>query len=288
MGLVPFFATAQYQFERPLSDYEVEGKVKSIVRTESTPDDNDDKTVQRFQFDESGKILWTELEEVGYSLERDEFVWNDKDQCIGHKMSTEGEFTIYKFDYSKAGLMRKMDLYANAEGTDTAVVRVNSELYAYMGNKKLELHYTQSGKLQSFTERFKNEHKNDTAIYHFSSDSTLVRIERIGRDDRQRETLVEYIQMGKLIGKVEYVYGKNNSVMITRSDASGNTLQQSQENYNKKGLRTYYFLEDELMQFSSEYKYEYEYDSKGNWIKRTTTQDGKLFLIETRKIEYFE
>ncbi len=59
--------------------------------------------------------------------------------------------------------------------------------------------------------------------------------------------------------------------------------------YDSLGNQTGYIEQkSENIDDRHSYRYEYVYDNKGNWIKRTTTKlDGRLITSVERKLEYY-
>lgn len=84
-----------------------------------------------------------------------------------------------------------------------------------------------------------------------------------------------------------YKYDKNANLIEERQyDFKGNLLEKTLYEYNQYDniIKKTYFKSDKKSEYIRTYTY--KYDDKNNWIERVYFEDGKVFLIIEREIEY--
>lgn len=125
----------------------------------------------------------------------------------------------------------------------------------YTLNEKGEIDYS-----EDFTHDKKGNVLTHLTFEKFDNSKTL---DIYSYDEKGNKTIWDVSKDGKPFMKAVYTYDKNNNnTMIAVTDATGNEVDKRE--------------------------YVYEYDAKGNWIKRTTKIKGIPTYIAERQISYYD
>ncbi len=249
-----------------------------------------EEEISSHTFYENGKILSVLRFFNGKNLtSKDEYKYNDSGECVFYKE--------YRYDndgkeiYSSRIFLDINDNSFKKEIFENGISRTelfNKNFYNPLSPPNYEnlgdQGYRQIIQLHdSKTIDTFDKFKNFVTSQRFDKDGILqVEIKVTYDNEFKRKTYSQYNYMDKTKIITNYHYDSNgylikleinNSDNITfENDLYGNIVKKF-TNWNKS---------------IPEEEYEYEYDSEGNWTKRTMKYREKIFNIRTRKIEYYQ
>lgn len=163
------------------------------------------------------------------------------------------------------------------------------QVYSYDDHKVLleVSSYDDGGKIKSKIKYLQDDERRISKIENYDSE---------GKIDYSYE--LEYAGGDKPTGG-RYINTKGKIISSWKNEWDGNllSLQLSYDSLNKLTSKTYYERnekDDVVIQkmttpndsITSIYKFEYEYDNKGNWVKQTYYDDKSVASFVTRKIIY--
>lgn len=184
--------------------------------------------------------------------------FNKKGMPTGYVFAHKNDnykFTKALFKFDKNGHKNKELRY----GLDNKIKNTLSYKYDDKGNENESKYFIGNFKILDnyVTENYNEKCNLVEKITYFS--------------DGQKWLHYKYIYENNQIIKIVDV--NNNSYDLYENDNFGNSL--SIKSFNEKG------------DLEKETKYIYEYDTIGNWTKRTSVENGKQVWIETRKFVYY-
>lgn len=267
--LLVFAFSANAQKKTDWDDLRLKGKVKSL----QTKETHRYKKNGVFTPWENSYGRLTKFNSAGYRTEYNEFLGNDS---LSYRITYNYNFKEKKADVAyfnkdlKPTITKKYFYNNKGLQIDQLEYTVDGQFdrrYAYKYDDRDNLietiGYKNDGSISSKT-TYKYDSKNQKISYL---------IETPGYANSSRTFI--YDEKGNMIE--EYWYNGQGAVdfkFVRLYDANGNKIQET--NY-KKGT-----------QLIGTTKWSYEYDSKGNWIKKTDlTEDGTDFHTETRTITYY-
>lgn len=273
--------------------YGLKGKVKSMVWTVICDSNNQDKknhcrdrkTVA--YFDEQGNKIKSHTDKMlDDSIVR---TYNEKGQLVKKE--------IY--------LNKNRDLVFYRYGADNVL---EEEVWTYdhnlRGKKSTILKYDNKGRVISEEDNYADSTKDQNFIYSYRVDSKDSVIERKKTDQKSHKVYLDeysYDAHGYIKEYSFYDNGHLISSYVYVNDERGNHLKSTHISNSLNGSVTL----NTTMKYDAynnciEYKYnnkaarlngtkttEYQYDSRGNWIKETITNNGFRESVSTRVIEYY-
>ena len=199
-----------------------------------------------------------------------EAAWYDaKDSLLGktiHTYDTERNMLKYVVLYNADGSLDCKSVYTyDAKGNMTGIVDYNDR-----GSLKSKTVYTYDAKGNTTKKAWYNADGSLDGKFTFTYDAAGNQIEEAKYNDRGSLVLKKtFDTKGNLTEKVEYkADGSLDSRIVRAYDAKGNLTEKVE--YNAKGA------------LAGKYIYTYEFDSTGNWTKRTesewVTKFGKSYF----------
>ncbi len=167
------------------------------------------------------------------------------------------------FQYNTNGNIIKANIY----NSDTILYR--KTIYKYDANGKLieELCGTSFGTLEGKV-NYKYDYRGSMIEFNFKSlDGRL-----------KSKATYKYNANGDVIKFCIFNSDGSNSKTSYKYDANGNKIEENCTSDGRKKIDKYKYREI----------YKYEYDKKGNWIRKITYRNNVLEKITERTIEYFE
>lgn len=182
-----------------------------------------------------------------------------------------GSYSTYQYD--SQGRLSQEDIYSK-DGTLSA-----RDKYTYTANGYILNQYNSKGEKKASAER-----TGDTWV-HTTSDGVYKRIYDSNERLIQRITTMSGYSWGLVISE-NYAYDKYGNV-IYQDKHEGSAIKKKSPNVVYKQMpdgRVKATLENDYSQerHSNEIYYEYEYDSRGNWLKRTNTYDDEILIAEIK------
>lgn len=247
---------------------QLKGKVKSITHLENYRYQKDGKYTEwgilynkKYTFDNTGRYTeYTELTSTGALSYKIKYAYNAK----------EKKATVSYFDKDEKPTIKKIWSYTNS-GQLAQIQEYNKEnradwryVYTYNnnGNRVLMESYRPDSTLYSKT----------TYSFDAKGNETGYLLQTPGYANSGRSYI--YDDKGNRTEET-WLNGKNEADFrfVNKYDAYGNMTEQQKYRQGKLSDTT---------------TWKYEYDSKGNWTKRTQySSDGVEFDIAERKIEYY-
>lgn len=177
------------------------------------------------------------------------------------------------YQYDSQGRLSQEDIYSK-DGTLSA-----RDKYTYTANGYIMNQYNSKGEKNASAER-----TGDTWV-HTTSDGVYKRIYDSNERLIQRITTMSGYSWGLVISK-NYAYDKYGNV-IYQDKHEGSAIKKKSPNVVYKQMpdgRVKATLENDYSQerHSNEIYYEYEYDSRGNWLKQTNTYDDEIRIAEIK------
>lgn len=177
------------------------------------------------------------------------------------------------YQYDSQGRLSQEDIYSK-DGTLSA-----RDKYTYTANGYILNQYNSKGEKNASAER-----TGDTWV-HTTSDGVYKRIYDSNERLIQRITTMSGYSWGLVISE-NYAYDKYGNV-IYQAKHEGSAIKKKSPNVVYKQMpdgRVKASLENDYSQerYSNEIYYEYEYDSRGNWLKQTNTYDDEILIAEIK------
>jgi len=141
------------------------------------------------------------------------------------------------------------------------------------------LHFDTKSKILNRTVITSNSSSSDKYEIIIDSNGNWIESRKyLGKDSQNLVELIEadYNAMNLLTKKVTHLKNNQSQISEYEYDRYGNTT-----SYKHTNIR-----DDKNDQF--EFSYKYKFDSKGNWISKTTFRDGNCLSIITREIFYYK
>lgn len=181
------------------------------------------------------------------------------------------------------------------------------EKYNDMSNTGIKESYTydKSKKLIKTT-RWVGGYKDQEKVYIYNKGKLIYNITKTFVIDNVTSSKEKYIydtfgnvieenlenSDGSISRQFAYKYNnKNQQIEVKLSyDTNGFNWKNTFDEYNKNGniiKGTYYENQFEKGILKRKFTYEYEYDSKNNWIKQLYKEKGKITITVKREIEYY-
>ena len=250
------------QFESPGMNYKIEYNTKGFV-TSATYFVFRDSLESRnlFKYDGGG----AKITEEWFTNE------NKLDFRVENKYSNLGKLIETK-KYHEEGPYFERSLYENngvgnitkwtlCDGTN-AVITISNYTYDDKGDRIEEASNNAKGKLMRKTLSVYDNRHNPTEIATYNPD-------------------------GSPIGKQKFTYDyKGNVSSQSNFDNKGKLVEKFAWTYNNSGFEIAWTNTDRTGYVMYNYTYIYEYDSHGNWIKKTNIKDGEADFITIRSIKY--
>ena len=260
--------------------------------------------------DSDGDLARNRLyDEKGNLIEENEYYYNNLYEKIIYKyffVDRNLEYkTLYKYD-EDGNLIEKnnVDLkYKTLYKYDGKGNLIEKNEYDSRGHKYKTLYkYDEKGNL---IERYKylclseEDYLAYNTLYKYDEEGNLIE-ENIHDSDGDPVTKQLYDKQGNRIQLNKYLNGrlhecllydeKGNIIEKRIYESNGDPIVKMTCKYDEKGNYV------EAIRTNSpwgrrdrtEYKYEYEFDNKGNWINRLGFKDDRLIEITEREIEYFD
>ena len=265
-----FFSGSNAQTKTDWTKEKLKGKVKSFTLLENYRYKKDDKFTEwgilynkKYTFDNTGRYTeYTELKATGELSYKIKYVYNAKE-----KMATVSNFdkdekpTIKQiWTYNNSGQIIQMQYYTKENKADWRYIYT----YNTNGNRVMMESYKPDSTFYSKT-TYSFDNKGNETGYLLQTKGYANSSEKYTWDTNGNKT--EEIWMdgkNEITFRHVYVY-----------DGKGNVIEE--QVFKKQDIN-----------FTSKATYKYEYDTKGNWIKRTKyTADGIEFDIAERKIMYY-
>lgn len=277
------------------------------------------KSSVEFLFDESGKLLeiqrYNDENEV---ISRTRYKYTSsglkKEETITYAEDAEGPRFIYGYDnygrlieqreYQPKGGLKSVDKRHTYEYDGDGHLVEENDYYAYHDSDEVSNFKT----IYDFNEEKKLIGKG------FYTDDELIR-KFLLKTDQQGNVIeeMEFYADGKPAGLVTFAFDESkNPITENVYTAEGNLKQTTHIKYNADGEKieesltdaegnvvrktTYqrdsenHVTEQEIKmgeELSFFYEYLYEYDEKGNWLKRIDKTDGNVEMIIERSYEYY-
>lgn len=272
--LLVFFSGCSVQKKLNLSDWDklnLEGKIKSIRQTPRyLSNDNGQRLLGEawpkkennsfFHFNKNGDLIEKRLYlNNGENYSKEIYSYNEDDQRVKEILyNPNGSIgsTLF-YEYDRTGSI------AQSECTNYLGVKY---IYKYDGDG------------------------NRIATYKYYGDGTLY-FKASYRYDKDGNCLEEktYTSEGKLFSKWMYEYDKkDNRIIRKRYFADGELDCKLTYDFDNNHREISWKMFDNLDKTTSQGTYIYEYDTDGNWIKRTKMEGQKPVFVLNREIEYFE
>jgi hypothetical protein len=245
--------------------------------------------IQNFQFDEKGNRIEDDVEfdDNGNALSKTIHHVDANGNNLSEETHQDGQiYKPFECTYDSKNRMTSQSNYMGTEIQSRTIYNYNES-----GSQMTELNYDNSDTIPNET----NLHYYDKA----GQDTFTVYNSRYGKT----EWRTTYDAKGNRI-KLEVSEGEPGTVTETnyyKYDEAGNRLEHSENSEHTGGKTiitekvTYDLNGNEIEKLEFDYtgkltktmKYEYTYDSQGNWITRTIFCDGDQTGYEERTIEYY-
>lgn len=197
-------------------------------------------------------------------------------------------FSVRYFYKSKKKLIRKETIRIKEDSGDTTkyfkfyddngkMVKDSTFSKSYISTKTWQ--YDKDGRLIVATSLLYKARKTMPVDYRQSATPNISYVSVNSTDDRNSR--IEY----------EYEYNqKGQLVRMTNYFIDGNIRREYQYEYNEHNLVTREIFRGNEEHHHADTKFEYTYDSYGNWILRYSfdLENSEYFSVEYRKIEYFD
>lgn len=190
----------------------------------------------------------------------------------------------------------------NSAGSGTIEILLNPQ-----GNKSVENNYSSDGSLVYIISYKYDEKGYLTEKHEQNSDGTVASKSTYQFDDSGHlKVMNRYNFGGALTSKTSYKYdNKGNMIEQNTFKPDGSLSSWSTRKYDDRGNeveRIWYRADGsilskpaiwkyndqgDIIEGSGGYTYQFEYDEKGNWIKRTALKNGKPEVITDRVILYY-
>lgn len=260
-------------------EFDLNGKIKSaVIKTYSIKEKNGEKIknntlTNECNFSKSGKTI--KLVKNGMLIFDREF--DKKERVI--KENYKDEIYILKYKIGKNGKIKNLNVYK-----DNELIEETEYLYDKNGNKTKEnssikqtkQHYSSVGiswkydkknriieEINYYEEPCASELPENRIEYKYDKIGNIALMRKIKYDNLSDKPSRELIEL-----EVEYVYNDK-----------GNIVEEKEWKYDENGIKN---------NNSTIKKYEYVYDEKNNWTKKTQLIEEKEVELVERKLMYFE
>lgn len=290
-------------------------KVKSIDRIlymSEIPINNLDSIKQsegwnEKKFNEKGYIIeYNDYKQGGILISKSIYKYNTNENIIEkNRWNTDGVMvskTFYNYD-DKKNLIEELNFTLNeliddrfenkvkVNNWDSNNVMLSKTLYNYdnIGNRIEKIVYNHNAKI------------SDKYIYEYSNSGYLVEEKWYNpNDELSTKNTFKYDSQGNNIKLNIYDgYGNLSYEHLRKFDKKGNLKEFTDKNIKKKQTDKWSRKHDDRNNvieenyvdpngFKSKTTYEFEFDSKNNWIKKTVFLDGDQGYVDERVIKYYE
>ncbi len=279
------FSLCLAQSNNILSNYI--GSVKQVLIEEEL-DDSGRRIKQELLFNESGHLNESTLYSYNYrdgSLRSKAVTtYNQNEQPLSKQILDVNEETLQQtlYRYNEGNQLTEEVTY-DAEGN---VVQQQLYIYNEMGKEKLLEHY-QGTAIVTRLESNYNDEGNLTKQTQTSADTTLLSEVIFSGQGRVFEQIY-YAEDGSVVSRDIVSLDEQDNIIESIGHTSDGSTKTSYE-YDNAGL----VLNEsfEMEGFTPAYRYEYEFDDVGNWIKQVQLEDfggiSEPQLTLYRTIEYY-
>jgi hypothetical protein len=258
----------------------------------------------------------TEFNYKSYIPEKDVHVmaehykFDSAGHCIDRAiiLSAGGTNSHYSYGYDKNG-----NRIEDKDFTESGHYRRTVNKYDIQGNQIGVISYDTLGQITETDEYTYDKHGNyivhkhtgrsykETNTFVYDGSNRLISVKNVTTDGDYKNAEIKYFRdtveetwkgsWGN--GHVQTVLNKKKQIVMYKSVGTETGYGQSfvyTYTYDSAGNQTEIKQteSDVIQQFPYSERFEYEYDKKGNWIKRTTTTlDGKPMESIERKIDYY-
>lgn len=226
------------------------------------------------EFDSKGNLTYCEVEESGEKKKTYQYEYNDKGQLYKVKYPSGSIATFY---YNN-GRLNKIDTH-NSNGT----LEARTKRSYNSSTQFTDIEYNSDGK-----EKMRSIYRNNLLSSEKSDTESKEYIYNAQRKLIETRHSWEKVDMGKVATALMFANVTGNADMITNMKGE-KVSSTTRNNYNSRGFinKTVTNGTDGKNEVIST---QYEYDSKGNWIKAVSKYKGnsmEVYLISERVIEYF-
>ena len=116
---------------------------------------------------------------------------------------------------------------------------------------------------------------DEKSIFTYDTKGYLIQEDKYKKEALASKTIYKNDPKGNPLEKITY-------------DASGKLLRKITSTYDKEGNETENIIYKEDGTIAQKKNYTYEYDKMRNWVKKTESENGELYLIIEQKFEYYK
>lgn len=191
-------------------------------------------------------------------IEKTTYEYDSKGNLITENFYLDKDAVQIKNIYEYNGPNKISEVKLRADGS-----MIYKTFYEYnTANKLVKSGTTDSNGKVQYAQDITYDKNNNVLTYTSTEGTDTQTTDKFNYDANNNKTLWVNLVNNKEIFKADYKYDKNNNLIAVNSTDTQNAMNISNT-------------------------YSYEYDKKGNWIKKTTTINSKPAFTTTRTITYF-
>jgi hypothetical protein len=251
----------------------LKGKVKQVKKDCHYPIKEGDKVI-------TGAINFISLKNI---LVRYDSSGRWIDKCLYLAGNAEMRY-YYKYD-DKGHVLEE-----NIRSSDKTGSYRNTYKYNNKGNLIENLQYDDKGKLEA-KRAYRYNEKGFLSEYLFYDQDGIIMGRSTFKSNDKGEIIEElsYFDQDLYNGKTLCTYNDSGKLIEENSyDQTGELLSNTQHKYDDMGNEIEMVDQKYSYNETQRKKFEYEYDSQGNWIKMVSYYDDKPVYYQLRTIEYYE
>ena len=275
-------------FFKATYDYDKSGN--KIEEVDSNQEGNNKKVRITFKYDDKGNVIANNYIKDNDSISNKNS-WVYKYDANGNmiqekRFDEKGNLTFMKIIfYNEKGRCMKENFYTTDSTFDGGYTFNDDENGNIIEWNKLDSNGTSTGR-----ETYKFDNLNNEIEWCKYNSKNVLHDRNSYKYDSNGNKIEEWDSTfyGSLTSVFTYKFDINgNKVEKNHFLSNGNTSGKETYDYDSKGnlIQHNFFNKDGSLRYNTSYNY--IYDEKGNWVKKTETDNGKQGNISKREIEYY-
>lgn len=260
----------------------LKGKVESIHEVQTIKDtlENEGDVIVESFYNAEGKLIKRTDEQIGYYLETSKYHFGENALLKEVEMIEEGTHTQFRYFYNSYNQLLSI------KEIETDILLASTE-YGYQNQAMTSTFLDSKGVVISSIESFLDSRLNDTLIVKLNAKGLIVEKEVRRFDKKDRRIFSKNVKEQIVEWRMNISYPNDTTVVTETTDQVGTSSDYTKKIYFSNGDLAQMKV-DRMFNAHSDYNYTYDYDEKGNWIKRMGYKDGQLVFVYKRQIEYYE
>ncbi len=222
------------------------------------------------------------------SISKEKYSAIEKKGKLKIKRSTK-EYMEFQYDTSHL-LVNFLGWYPNASKYYRIEEYHNRYLFDSLGRviKKISIDYYKPPLMNADTQMVKSTYKFHCRTDSIFGQGLLTSVRKVFEDDLGRNKLfIELNVNEEIIEKHIYNYDDRGNLSLDTTYTSGDSMCCIRRFvYDRRGNEIFTIVYHPNGDYFDYENYEYDYDNRGNWVKRRIYFSGKLDSVVTREFEY--